>query len=47
MKYEWYETGQDVLSTVGTGVTIISYPDACFSHYILIKPIYFHLFSSE
>ena len=42
-----YETGQDVLSTVDTGVTIISFSDACFSHYSLIKPINFHLFSSE
>ena len=45
MKYEWYETGQDVLSTVGTGGTLIH--NACFSHLILIKHNNFHLFSSE
>ena len=35
MKYEWYETGQDVLSTVGTGGALTNY--ACFSHLILIE----------
>ena len=45
MKYEWYETGQDVLSTVGIGGTLIH--NACFLHLILIKHNNFHLFSSE
>ena len=45
MKYEWYETGQDVLSTVVTGGTLIL--NACCSHFILIKHKCFHLFSPE
>ena len=45
MKYEWYETGQDVFSTVVTGGALIH--NVCFLHLILIKHNDLHSFSSE